>query len=323
MIDLHCDTIFSLWKEESAYTLADNPFSISSGRLRDGGVRGQCFALFTPMHSGVPALHSGKSPWQIVNELHDVFVRETADAGIPMMDSVSGLSDGNVHAILTTEEGGAIEGDISRLAILREWGVRIFGLTWNWENELGYPNSRDPEIMEKGLKEKGIEAVEECGRLGIIVDVSHLSDGGFMDVARYSKLPFVATHSNCRSVTAASRNLTDEELRILADHGGVAGLNLCPAFLSEDDPSTEAEAESRISDMVRHVMHAYRTAGEDVLAIGTDFDGIGGRLEIPSPDRMHLLRDALAAAGMRQSVLDKMWDGNAERVLLAAEEVFR
>ena len=171
--------------------------------------------------------------------------------------------------------------------------MKIFGITWNFENELGYPNSRDPEIMAKGLKEKGIEAVEECGRLGILVDVSHLSDGGFMDVARYSKLPFIATHSNSRSVTDVPRNLTDEELRILADHGGVAGLNLCPEFL---------------------------TAGEDVLAIGSDFDGIGGKLEIPSPDYFYLLRDALEKNGIKQSVLDKMWYENAERIFLAAEE---
>ena len=196
--------------------------------------------------------------------------------------------------------------------------------------------------LNEGLFERIRSVWDRRDSLGLEPDQLRLLDETYKSFARnganlspedkqtYSKyqeelslLSLKFNNNALASTNAYKLNLTDEELRILADHGGVAGLNLCPAFLSEDDPSTEAEAESRISDMVRHVMHAYRTAGEDVLAIGTDFDGIGGRLEIPSPDRMHLLRDALAAAGMKQSVLDKMWDGNAERVLLAAEEVFR
>ena len=319
MIDLHSDTIYGLWSGKDK-SLIKNSLSIDKEKLEKGGVRGQCLALFTPMHECVSPEHRDKSPWQIVNELHDRFVLEITAAGIPQLSHASELSDDCVHAVLTTEEGGAIEGNLSRLSILKEWGVKIFGITWNFENELGYPNSRDPEIMAKGLKEKGIEAVEECGRLGILVDVSHLSDGGFMDVARYSKLPFIATHSNSRSVTDVPRNLTDEELRILADHGGVAGLNLCPEFLHDASGESEAECSSRVSDMVRHIMHIYNTAGEDVLAIGSDFDGIGGKLEIPSPDYFYLLRDALEKNGIKQSVLDKMWYENAERIFLAAEE---
>ena len=318
MIDLHSDTIYSLWRDGHG-SLISNSLSIDKDSLGRGGVTGQCFALFTPMHDLVPAAHRGESPWEILNALHERFISETEKAAIPLMRHVRDL-DGGVHAILTTEEGGAIEGDISRLSILRGWGVRIFGLTWNWENELGYPNSRDPEAMRKGLKEKGIEAVRECGRLGMIVDVSHLSDGGFMDVARYAEGPFIATHSNARSVTDVPRNLTDDELRMLADNGGIAGLNLCPAFLRDGASADDADAVSAISDMVRHTMHIYRTAGEDALAIGTDFDGISGKLEIPSPDRLYLLRDALCRSGIAQSVLDKMWEGNAKRVLSFAEE---
>ena len=219
------------------------------------------------------------------------------------------------QAILTTEEGASIEGDISRLEILKEWGVRIFGLTWNFENELGYPNSDDKEIMGKGLKEKGIDAVRECGRLGIIVDVSHLSDGGFFDVMKYAEGPVIATHSNSRAVTAVSRNLTDEELRMLADKGGVTGLNLCPAFLHDEKAERAEDAVSRVADMAEHVMHIYDTAGEDILALGSDFDGIEGNLEIPSPDRFYLLFEELKRRGMKESVIDKLSYENALRVL--------
>ena len=318
LIDLHSDTIYALWDDPTKGSLVSSSLSIDRNKLYGGNVSGQCLALFVPMHEHVPENHRGKSPWTILNELHDRFISEISSAGIPQMESADDLEDGTLHAILTTEEGASIEGDISRLSILKGWGVRIFGLTWNYENELGYPNSSDPEIMAKGLKEKGIEAVEECGRLGIIVDVSHLSDGGFIDAAHHAKGPFIATHSNARSITGVSRNLTDDELRILADKGGVTGLNFCPAFLHDEKAIAEDEAESRIEDMVRHVMHIYKTAGADVLAIGTDFDGIGGRLEIPSPDKLCLLRDALSKAGLSESVLDKMWYENALRVFRVA-----
>lgn len=319
MIDLHCDTIYALWKNGRNGSLVSNDLSVNRDSLIQGGARGQCFALFTPMRDLVPEVHRGKTPWMILKELHGIFEEEIAKAGIPKLEHASDLSDGTLHAILTTEEGASIEGDISRLEVLKDWGVRIFGLTWNWENELAYPNSSHRAIMSKGLKEKGFEAVEECNRLGIIIDVSHLSDGGFMDVASSSKLPFVATHSNARSVTPVSRNLTDDQLRLLADKGGVAGLNLCPAFLHGEKARKEEDAESRVEDMVRHVMHIYRTAGEDVLAIGTDFDGIEGRLEIAHHDGFGLLRDALIKAGMESSAIDKMWYKNAERVFLSAE----
>ncbi|MBO8435785.1 MAG: membrane dipeptidase [Spirochaetes bacterium] len=320
MIDLHSDTIYALWKDNSSQSVVHNSLHIDKEKLLKAESHGQCFALFTPMHDLVPERHKGKSPWQMLVELHDRFVREMKGAAIPVLHSAKELEEQTLHAILTTEEGGAIEGDISRLKTLKDWGVRIFGLTWNWENELGYPNSSDSAVMAKGLKEKGIEAVEECSRLGIIIDVSHLSDGGFRDVIRYSKLPVVATHSNARSVTAVSRNLTDEELCMLAESGGVAGLNLCPAFLHDEKASRPEEAVSRVCDMVRHVMHVYKTAGEDVLAIGTDFDGIEGNLEIASPDKFYILRDALLKAGMKPSVVDKMWEENAKRVFQSAEE---
>ena len=320
LIDLHCDTIYSLWEGKGDGDLVSSSLSVDRKKLEGTGPAAQCFALFTPMHEHLGERDRNKSPWKIVNELHDRFVSETEKAGIPQMRKVSDLSDGGIHAVLTTEEGASIEGDISRLEILKEWGVKIFGLTWNHENELAYPNTKgspfafDRQLMEKGLKDKGVEAVEECSRLGIIVDVSHLNDGGFMDVASIVKGPFVATHSNARSVTEVTRNLTDEQLRILADHGGVTGLNFCSAFLSDDK-----KGESRISDMVRHVMHIYKTAGEDVLAIGTDFDGIDGKLEILSSDKMYLLHDALIDAGLSERILDKMWYENALRVFASAE----
>ena len=301
IIDLHSDTIYRIWKDGG--NLIRNDYSIDKAKLEEGDVLFQCFALFVPMYENVPESKRALSPWQILSELHSVFAEKTAEAGI------------DDKAVLTTEEGASIEGDISRLQTLKDWGVRIFGLTWNYENELGYPNSHDKNVMGKGLKERGIEAVKECGRLGIAVDVSHLSDGGFWDVLRYAEGPVLATHSNARSIADVPRNLSDDSLRALADKGGVAGLNLCPAFLDVSFSTDDSNAMSRVSDAARHVMHIWKTAGEDILALGSDFDGVEGNLEISSPDRFYLLSDELERQGMPMSIIEKLFYRNAQRVL--------
>lgn len=312
MIDLHCDTIYRLWEDDDKFSLISNSYMIDKQKLIDGGVKGQCFALFTPMYDVRIERDRDKTPWQIVNELYDRFCLELERSGIPQFESVDDLDKNELSAILTIEEGFSIEGDLSRLSIMKDWGVKIFGFTWNFENDLGYPNSKDPSLMALGLKGKGIEAISECESLGILVDVSHLSDGGFWDVVKYSKKPFVATHSNSRFLTPSTRNLTDEMLKVLADKGGVTGLNFCPAFLKSENTPNRA---SLISDMVRHVKHIINVAGEDVIALGTDFDGISGDLEIASADRLPILKNVLLDAGVPAKSVDKMFYDNARRVL--------
>lgn len=214
----------------------------------------------------------------------------------------------NVGTLLTVEEGGMIDYKMDRLRHFFDKGVRLLTLTWNFDNCMGHPNSKDPQRMGLGLTPFGFEAVEEMSRLGMVVDVSHLSDGGFMDVARTVRGPFVASHSNARTLCGHPRNLTDEMLRILAEHGGVTGLNFCPDFLDEKVGCT-------VAAMVRHIRHIIDVAGEDVMAIGTDFDGIRGDLEIPHTGKLGLLYDALARGGMTARMLDKIFFGNAVRVL--------
>ena len=312
MIDLHSDTIYRLWEDDTNSSLLSNSFMVDKAKLCSGGIVGQCFALFVPMYDVRIERDRVKTPWQIVSELYERFSLEIENAKIPKMINSSELDDGKLHAILTVEEGASIEGNLDRLSIMRDWGVKIFGFTWNFENELGYPNSKDGNVMDSGLKEKGIEAISECERFGILVDVSHLSDGGFWDVVKYSKKPFVATHSNARAITNSTRNLTDDMLKALADKGGVTGLNFCPAFLKENGTDHKC---SKISDMVTHVKHIIKVAGEDCIAIGTDFDGIGGELEISSPDKLYLLKNALSDENIPPRVIDKIFMDNAKRVL--------
>lgn len=311
IIDLHCDTVYRLWKEKSRESLDENSFSVDAKRMKEGGVSGQCFALFTPMNASAP--DDGLDGWGRLCVLHDRFVSEIERS--KLLSAIKGreeLKEGKCSAILTIEDLGPLDGVSDRLETIASWGVAISSLTWNWENVYAHSCSNDKAIMQKGLKQKGFEALEFFKEKGIAVDVSHLSDGGFDDVIA-SKCKVLATHSNSRAMTDVCRNLTDRQLKALADRGGVAGLNFCPRFLSTFKEGEEPV--SRISDMVRHVMHIYKVAGEDILALGTDFDGIGGRLEIPSPDKLYLLWSALSDAGLPERVIDKMKGGNALALL--------
>mgnify|MGYP001463934106 CR=1 FL=1 len=303
MLDLHCDTILQLGENDHLYR---NNLSVDIQKLEGNHNSTQCFALFVKKDEV-------KSPWKRVCDLHDRFLLEldSNKGKLRQVRTVEEIVSNKLPgAILTTEEGAILEGELGRIAILESWGVRSFTLTWNFENELAYPNSADPNVMAKGLKEKGIEAIGELEKRHIIVDVSHLNDGGIADVLKYSKKPFWASHSNSRAVTNVPRNLTDAQLRAMADKGCVAGLNFCSMFLTGD-----GKHESRVEDMVRHVLHIRSVAGASMLAMGTDFDGIGGKLELPTVDKLDILRDALSKAGLSETELDAMWRDNALRVL--------
>lgn len=311
-VDLHSDTILRL-SENPGETLMNSEGHISLSKLIKGDVSCQCFALFTKMHE--LAGDDGMTPFERLSRLHDVFRREVdgSEGKVKQAASASDIAEneknGIISALLTIEGLDPLEGKLSNAETVISWGARIAGLTWNWENELAYPQSSDRAVMNAGLKPFGHEVIELFNEKGVIVDVSHLSDGGFWDVIKEAD-KVVATHSNCRAVTPENRNLTDEMIRSLADKGGVMGLNFCPSFLTGDESH-----ESRIPDMVRHVKHMINVGGEDLPALGSDFDGIGGKLEVDGPDKFPRLYDHLHSAGLSHTVLEKMWKTNALRLI--------
>ena len=185
-------------------------------------------------------------------------------------------------------------------------------LTWNFENEIGYPNTivkakdYDPS-RHYGLKPEGSEIVREMNRVGMIVDVSHLGDDGFWDVVKYCDGPFVASHSNARAVCNHTRNMTDDMIRALADKGGVMGLNFCGDFLNPN-------GTSRVEDMVRHAKHIINVGGSDILGLGTDYDGIDGDLELDHCDKMPLLAQEMERQGFSTQQIEKIFHGNVLRL---------
>ncbi|HKL58268.1 MAG TPA: membrane dipeptidase [Sphaerochaeta sp.] len=303
LVDLHCDTLYALQKDPSSGDLLSNILHVDIEKMEQVGAITSCFALFVDREESL-------SPWQAACALHDLFLSSLQTYGTRIRQvrtSSEILNSATPSAMLTCEEGQILEGDLSRLGILRSWGVRMASLCWNHENDLGYPHT----MPSKPLNALGIEAVSEMERLGIVVDVSHLSDGGFFSVLEHAKKPFVASHSNSRACTPVSRNLSDEMLRALGNAGGVAGLNFCPAFLSSDVHA------SSLADMVRHAKHMRNKGGREVLAIGTDFDGIEGNLAIADITGMEQFWNALSKAGFTSCELEGMWQKNALRVFSA------
>ena len=309
IVDLHSDTIMQLWENGAGdETLLHNSCNIDIERMERNNGHTECFALYTPESN-----NKGLTAWKSMKGMHDVFLSETARYSdrINVVRYTDEIKPGSTNAILTIEGMWPTEGIDERVDEVLSWNPRLMTLTWNEVNEFAYPNSLDKEIMNSGLTKKGFELVEKAMEKDVILDVSHLSDGGFWDLMD-TEAKVVASHSNAREVCDHQRNLSDEMIRALADHGGVMGLNFCISFLNKDF-GNEVRM-SRVRDMVAMLHHIHNKGGEDVLALGTDFDGIGGILEIDSVDKLYRLRDAMEGE-FTPRVVDKFFSGNALRVL--------
>jgi len=220
-------------------------------------------------------------------------------------DVESVYESGKIGALMSIEEGGVLGGDLDKLKQAYQDGVRLITLTWNYPNGLGEPHCGE---QHKKLTPKGIEFVEAMQDLGIVVDCSHLNDAGTEQLGDILDVPFVASHSNAREVTAHTRNLPDNLIKLIANKGGVIGLNFAQSFLG-------TSPVSRIDDIVKHGLYLINKGGEDVVALGTDFDGIKPNTEIKDASEMYRLYDAFNEAGLSVEQCEKLFWKNADRLL--------
>lgn len=322
VVDMHCDTISELFYRKMAgkeYSVERNDCHLDLERMGKGDYCLQNFALYTE-------LERQERPFEYCMKLADLFYeemekhRDVIGVITSYEDIEENMRQGRMSAMLTIEEGGVCQGETAFLRNFYRLGVRMMTLTWNFQNELAWPNRIriegdeaffEPET-EHGLTETGIEFVREMERLGMILDVSHLSDAGIHDVFRYSKMPFVASHSNARAVASNPRNLTDEMIRKLSERGGVAGINYCAAFLH--DWKKGEQAVSRVDDMILHMKHMKKIGGIQCIGLGSDFDGIGGELEIKSPEDLPVLERAMERAGFSHDEIEAVFYKNVLRV---------
>lgn len=312
-IDLHCDNL--MWHlTDARHSLQDDARQISERKLKEGGAAVQCFALFVPVEKGDTKEERVEDCYSRYNRLYQYYRKDLEENERWLKKATSAEEieknrmEGKISAVLTVEDGTFLGDRIKRIDEAYERGVRIFGLTWNTENEIGYANSDNRELHNKGLKAFGFEAVERMNELGMIVDVSHLNEGGFWDVAHCSRKPFIASHSCARALCDHQRNLTDEQIRAVGDAGGVIGVNLMPMFIKEQADYATIEV------ICRHFRHIADKGGLECVALGSDFDGMGDmRPELSDYGDYPKLTDSLAKE-FTPGEIEKICSRNALRV---------
>lgn len=305
VFDLHCDTLFKFF-EDQRYSISKNNGHISDIGLKNGGYLAQCFAIYQPTDI------TGDRGFDYFKKQCDLFKNAVSKSSVlefatDKMDIEENRKDGKVSAVLTVENADFLQNDLQRLKTVEEKGVKILGLVHNGENCLGHSHSNDKALAKLPLKGFGCEVVQALNSTNITVDVSHLNVGGFWDVARLSKKPFVATHSGCSEVFKHSRNLCDEQVKAIAQSGGVVGCVFYSHFLNGTDTTD-------IDSVLRHLEHLIKVGGEDVAALGSDFDGMDCDLPFQNASEMHILADAIIKK-FGFSVAEKICFKNAMRII--------
>ncbi len=208
-------------------------------------------------------------------------------------------NENKVRAILSIEGGESIEGDMDKLYYFIDKGVRLMTLTWNNENEIGYGAMTG---IDKGLKDFGKAVVREMDSMDMLIDVSHLNEKGFWNVYDISQKPFIATHSNAKSICDHPRNLSDDQLKAMSERKCIVGVNIYPPFIDGEKGSTD--------NILRHIDHIMNIMGENNIALGCDFDGIGICPEdINEVSKLHILYDKIKYV-WGTSIADKIFYDN-------------
>ncbi len=300
VIDCHCDTLTELKNGESLF---DNKCAVSLPKMQAYGGYAQLFAVWIA--------DDDNTPFQTLMTVIDRFYDELSMHDESMMQILSAadfetaIKSQKVGAMLTIENGKAIEGSLANLRNIYRLGVRAMTLTWNGANEIA---DGIGEERGNGLSDFGKSVVCEMNRLGMMIDVSHLSEKGFYDVLSLSDMPVMASHSNSRKMGSHLRNLTDEQIKMLADSGGVMGLNLYPPFLADS-------GKADVSDCLRHVAHILRIGGEECLVLGSDFDGFSTEpmQGLAGPEEYAMFFELLKKHGYSENLVEKITHKNFMR----------
>ncbi len=308
--DMHCDTITTLYdkvKEGSKENFLCNSLQLDIQKMETSRYLLQNFAVF---------LDQGKWNHLYEEAMHRItFFQEELEKNkdhirqvISYNEIVQNEREGKISALLTLEGGEILEGNVDNLAVFHKKGVRMITLTWNYDNELGYCHLN---TERKGLTKLGMEMVEQMEALHMIPDVSHASDAMFYDVCKIAKKPFVASHSNARSIYNHSRNMSDDMIRILAERGGIMGINFYAGFTSA---RSREDGICYLEDILAHMKHVYKVGGIDCLALGSDFDGIDTDVEWQDASGMEILLRGMERSGFTPSECDKITRNNVLRL---------
>lgn len=282
IIDLHCDTLWKIGAKEG-YSFYENNGHITENGLVNGGYMAQCFAIYTSIRlKGEEAFNYFEERYNAAQKLFaecvNISIAKSRD------DIIENFDDNKVSAVLTVENAEFLNGKIERLDLLDKRGFKILGLMHNGGNCIGYYHAEDTNA---GLKPFGNEVIDAINSTVMVADVSHLNVGGFWDVIKLSKKPVIASHSACRALKEHTRNLFDDQIKAIADSGGIIGVPFYALFLKDGEDVTKTD------DIICHIEHLIKVGGEETVAIGTDFDGIGSKMFIENCSGMQVLTDAI------------------------------
>lgn len=301
--DLHCDTIGECANRK--LMLFDNELSVSLDK--GTGIENwvQVYAVW------IPDEYRGDKAYNYFLRIYDYFINQIELNGnyiklcLTADDIDEALSQNKCAAILSIEGGAAIMGELEKLHEAYNLGVRLMTLTWNGSNELG-----DGIFAENagGLTEFGFSAIDEMAKLGMIIDVSHLSDRGFWDVHN-SNNSYIASHSNSKKICGFKRNLTDEQISAIVIRNGIIGINFCCDFLANNNNhSPIIDGRAHIYD---HINHFIKLGAAKNLAFGCDFDGADVPDNLNDVSKMNILYDYLLENGLDRKTVDDIFFNNA------------
>jgi membrane dipeptidase len=359
-IDTHCDTPMEFSDGTFDLGKLHEDGCVDFPRMISGGLHAEFFAVFTAQgprnDSTYEIVH--KEALRILHSIHENVDRNSGVAEIALTseDGYRLKKEGKIAAYIGIENGYPIGKDISRLKELYDLGARYITLSHTKNNDI-CDSSTDPAGPENnGLSPLGAEVVKEMNHLGIIVDISHVSDKSFYDVLKITKAPVIASHSSCRALCVSPRNLSDDMLLALKENGGVIQICILSSYLKTPEPNPEMEAKinelkktygeysalsedlkklvrkefgeirrkyeklATVKDIVDHIDHVVQVIGIDYVGIGSDFDGGGGVEGCRSVAEMKNITIELLRRGYTKSDIRKIWGGNFMRVFKKVEE---
>jgi membrane dipeptidase len=360
-VDTHCDTPMEFSDPAFDLGVRHDEGCVDFPRMAEGGLHAEFFAVFT-----------GQGPRNdsTFNKVHQkaigVFnaIRKNVEKNSSMAEIATTPDDayrlkkaGKIAAFIGMENGYPIGKDITRIKLYYDLGARYITLAHTKNNDI-CDSSTDPAGAENnGLSTFGIEVVKEMNRLGMMVDISHISDKSFYDVLKVTKAPVIASHSSCRALCGSPRNLTDDMLLALKENGGVIQICILGNYLKTPEPNPELDSKLKelkdkygdynalpdsikkivrkeyndiqrtyekpatVKDVVDHIDHVVQVIGIDYVGIGTDFDGGGGVDGCRTASEMKNITIELLRRGYSKSDITKIWGGNVMRVLKKVEDL--
>ena len=304
--DLHCDTAYEIYTKK--LPLAHNTLAVDLDGFDAYDRKAQIFAVWSENTKRAGDVYGDF--FEIINYLKEQIALNESRA-VLCTDKETLLSDDRRLKILPSVEGSRlIENDLDRLDILREHGVRV--LTLAWGGECAVCGAYDTEC---GLTDFGYKVVERCEELGILLDVSHLSEKGFWDLANVAKKPFIASHSNAQSICNHARNLSDTQLRTILAHGGIAGVNLVGKHLSRtfEDEQMIPDKEAALDAVSKHIVHFMEKGNAKSVCLGCDLDGTHPLAGLERVRDIASLGQYMKAHGADDQLIDDLFYGNAYR----------